>query len=168
MQTKTAQVTFVLSNPFTAAINLNTVRSEHFGTLFSLLTPLSATQVFANATYDNRLDIAVINHVTLDTPIHADGHTNVTSQTLPLLFNTDPLTIIALLEAQATLDKVDLGPLIALFQIVLSNPNIQTSIVAHKDSAATAKCVRYDSLFPSVSLSSLLIYIHVQWKPIRC
>lgn len=120
MQTKLAQVTFGLANPFTASINLNTV--------------------FANATYGS-LDIAVIDHVTLSSPIHADGHSNITSSTLPLEFNTDPATIIALLEDQAKLNNVDLGPLTALFGIVLSNPDFKTSIIATKDNTTSAQCV---------------------------
>lgn len=104
---------------------------------------LITTQVFANATYDNRLDIAIINS-NLDSPITAGGHSAITSPTLPLLFNTDPVTIISLLEAQAKLNKVDLGPLIDLFTIALADPNFQTNIIAKKDDANTSKCVRYE------------------------
>lgn len=77
----------------------------------------------------------------MSTAIHADGHSNVTSPTLPLQFNTDPITIITLLEDLAQASKVDLGPLIALFQITLADPNEKTNIIATKDEANSQKCV---------------------------
>jgi hypothetical protein len=61
-------------------------------------------------------------------PIHADGHTNITSPSLPLKFNLDPITIIELITIRASQKGVDLGPLTGLFQIVLSNPNFRPPV----------------------------------------
>lgn len=56
-------------------------------------------------------------------PIHASGHSNVTTRSLPLQFNLDPLTIIELLTIRAAQKHIDIGPLSDLFQIVMANPN---------------------------------------------
>ncbi|KAI6121372.1 hypothetical protein F5141DRAFT_1186618 [Pisolithus sp. B1] len=102
-ETGVASATFTLSNPFTASINL--------------------LQVTANATFQN-LTVGSINHIDLSSnPIIASGHTNVTSPSLPFEFNLDPLTIIELISVSAKENEVDLGPLSALFQLVIDNPD---------------------------------------------
>jgi hypothetical protein len=106
--TGTASSTFTLSNPFTASINLLRV---------------SATAVF------HGLTLGTIENVDLSSsPIHVDGHSNVTSQILPLHFNLDPATIIHLLVISAQEHGVDLGPLVQLFQIVTDNPHGLTKV----------------------------------------
>ncbi|KAF8314052.1 hypothetical protein DL93DRAFT_2167525 [Clavulina sp. PMI_390] len=118
--TKKATTTFGLANPFTASINLNTV--------------------VANATYNTgsaTLLVATINDK-FSSPISASGHSTITSPSIAIGFNTDPLTIIELLYAQATINKVDLGPLIELFGIVIANPNYKTTVISKADS--TVKC----------------------------
>jgi hypothetical protein len=108
VQTGIASATFTLSNPFTASINL--------------------LQVGSTVTFHG-LDLGVINNVDISSsPIHADGHSNVTSSSLPLNFNLDPATIIQLLSISAQEHSVDLGPLVQLFQIVLQNPGAKSSL----------------------------------------
>ncbi|RDX40651.1 hypothetical protein OH76DRAFT_1365915 [Lentinus brumalis] len=112
-QTGLASSTFVLSNPFTASINL--------------------LEVNAVVTFGN-LSLGSIDHVDrTSSPIHADGHNNITSPTLPFKFNLDPVTIIELLFIGAKNNGVDLGPLPEVFQIVLANPDAKTSINATVD-----------------------------------
>ena len=107
-QTGLARTTFVLANPFTASINL--------------------LEVNAVATFHN-LTLGKINRVDQSSnPIHADGHSQITSPTLPFEFNLDPLTIIQLLFIGAQNNHVDLGPLPALFQVVLANLGEKTSV----------------------------------------
>ena len=48
-------------------------------------------------------------------PVHADGHTNVTSQELPFKFDLDPATIIELLSILAQQSGIDVSPLPWLF-----------------------------------------------------
>ena len=69
-------------------------------------------------------------------PVHADGHTNVTSKELPFKFNLDPVTVIELLSILAQRSGVDLGPLPGLFQIVLNNPKTKTNVNATTDTSA--------------------------------
>ncbi len=108
VQTGVASVTFVLSNPFTASINLLT---------------LSTTATFQNLT------LGSINNVDLsENPIHADGHTNIISPMLPFNFNLQPATIISLILLRSQEKGVDLGPLPGLFQVALDEPNFQTSV----------------------------------------
>lgn len=77
VQTGIAEATFTLSNPFTAGLNV--------------------IEVTANTTFRD-LFLGEIDHVDVSSdPIHADGHSNVTSQELPFNFNLDPTTIIRLL-----------------------------------------------------------------------
>lgn len=108
VQTGVASVTFVLSNPFTASINLLTV---------------STTATFQNLTLGSINDVDVSGN-----PIHADGHANITSPSLPFDFNLQPATIISLLLLRSQEKGVDLGPLPGLFQIALSEPNFQSSV----------------------------------------
>ena len=108
VQTGIAQTSFVLDNPFTASINLLTV---------------STSAIFQNLT------LGSINNVDESAnPIHADGHTNITSPSLPFDFNLEPATIITLLLLRSQENGVDLGPLPGLFQIALSDPNFQSSV----------------------------------------
>lgn len=70
-----------------------------------------------------------MDHVDVSSsPIHADGHTNITSRSLPLKFNLDAVTIIQLLTIRASQTGVDLGPLTELFQIVTLNPNFHPPV----------------------------------------
>lgn len=105
VQTGVAQTTFTLSNPFTASINI--------------------LEVAAAVTFQN-ISLGSINHV--DMSLHADGHSNVTSQTLPFEFNLQPTVIIELLLVRSQQTGVDLGPLPDLFQIVLDNPDEKTNV----------------------------------------
>ncbi|KAI0739355.1 hypothetical protein C8Q80DRAFT_1123812 [Daedaleopsis nitida] len=110
-----ASSTFVLANPFTASINL--------------------LEVTAVATFNN-LTLGKIDHVDRsNSPIHADGHSQITSPTLPFKFNLDPVTIIELLFVGAQNNHVDLGPLPAVFQVVLADPNRNTSVKATVDTS---------------------------------
>ncbi|KAI0268735.1 hypothetical protein BC834DRAFT_651204 [Gloeopeniophorella convolvens] len=116
VQTGIASASFVLVNPFTASINLLRVTSTvTFG-------PLTLGKI------DN-VDLS-------SSPVHADGHSSVTSQQLPFEFNLDPLTIIQLLLTGAQNNHVDLGPLIGLFEIVEQNPNFHPPINASVDTSA--------------------------------
>lgn len=105
VQTGIAQTSFTLANPFTASINI--------------------LEVEAGVTFQN-ITLGSINRVSLS--LHADGHSNVTSQTLPFDFNLQPIVIIDLLTIRSQQKGVDLGPLPDLFQIVLDNPNAKTNI----------------------------------------
>ncbi|KAI0821788.1 hypothetical protein BC628DRAFT_1341231 [Trametes gibbosa] len=117
VKTGIAQTTFSLDNPFTASINL--------------------IEVTAKATFGS-LSLGSIDHVDRsDSPIHADGHTKIESPQLPFEFNMDPIVIIQLLLQGARNNHVDLGPLPDLFDIVTSNPNVNTSIVATVDTNKT-------------------------------
>lgn len=108
VQTGIASTSFTLSNPFTASINLE--------------------RVGATAFYQN-LTLGKIDNVDISSsPIHADGHTNITSSTLPLNFNLDPLVIIQLVTSSAAKHNVDLGPLTDLFQFVIDNPDFHTLV----------------------------------------
>jgi hypothetical protein len=84
-------------------------------------------KVFTNATYKG-VFLGTINVDESSSPIHADGHTNITSPTLPLKYNLDPLSIVQLLTLAAASKGVNMGPLPSLFQIVESNPNFQTAV----------------------------------------
>ncbi|KAI0773181.1 hypothetical protein BD413DRAFT_603560 [Trametes elegans] len=113
VQTGIAQTTFSLDNPFTASINL--------------------IEVTATANFGS-LTLGKINHVDRsNSPIHADGHTKIESPQLPFEFNRDPVMIINLLLQGAQNNKIDLGPLPELFEIVTSNPGFNTSIKATVD-----------------------------------
>jgi hypothetical protein len=83
--------------------------------------------VFANATY-NGVFLGTINFDESSSPIHAAGHSKITSPTLPLKFNLNPLSIVELLSIAATTNNVDIGPLATLFQIVVNNPNFESPV----------------------------------------
>ncbi|KZV76329.1 hypothetical protein PENSPDRAFT_747787 [Peniophora sp. CONT] len=108
VQTGIAEATFDLSNPFTAAINL--------------------LKVSTGATYQNLTLGAIENVDESSNPIHADGHSNITSPQLPFHFNLDPVTIIELLLSGASNNGVDLGPLPDLFKLALANPDYGSQI----------------------------------------
>jgi hypothetical protein len=108
VQTGIASTSFTLSNPFTASINL---------------LEMSATATFQNLT------VGTINNVDRSSdPIHADGHSNITSPALAFNFNLDPLTIIELISISAQEHNVDLGPLTELFQMVIDNPDFHPPV----------------------------------------
>jgi hypothetical protein len=108
VQTGIADASFTLANPFTASINL--------------------LRVGADATYHNS-SLGKIDNVDISSnPIHADGHSEVTSQTLPMKFNLNPVDIVNFLKTAAAENGVDLGPLTSglfggLFQFILDNPD---------------------------------------------
>ncbi|KZT27986.1 hypothetical protein NEOLEDRAFT_1129882 [Neolentinus lepideus HHB14362 ss-1] len=107
-QTGIASASFTLANPFTASLNL--------------------LEVAASVIYRD-LTLGLIDHVDESlSPIRADGHSNVTSPSLPFKFNLDPIVIIELLTYRSQDTGIDLGPLPDLFQIVLNNPGNKTSI----------------------------------------
>ncbi|KAG1742190.1 hypothetical protein EDB19DRAFT_1702736 [Suillus lakei] len=115
IQTGVASTTFTLANPFTASINL--------------------LEVTAIATYHN-LTLGAINHVDMSSnPIHANGHSNITSPVLPFNFNLDPLTIIQLITTSAQEHNVDLGPLTSLFQLVIDNPSFHPPVNTSVDTS---------------------------------
>ncbi|KAG2131418.1 uncharacterized protein EDB93DRAFT_1255529 [Suillus bovinus] len=115
VQNGVASTTFTLANPFTASINL--------------------LDVTAIATYHN-LTLGAINHVDMSAnPIHANGHSNITSTVLPFNFNLDPLTIIGLITTSAQEHNVDLGPLTSLFQLVIDNPSFHPPVNTSVDTS---------------------------------
>ena len=102
-QTGIASASFTLDNPFTASINL--------------------LEVTSTVTYQ-QLTIGTIDHVDLaSSPVHANGHSSITSPQLPFKFNLDPLTIIQLLLSGAQNNHVNLGPLVELFKVVTLIPD---------------------------------------------
>lgn len=120
IQTGIAQTSFTLANPFSASINIIT---------------LSATAIY------NGLELGTIENVDESAhPIHANGHSNTTSPTLPMNFNLNPSTIIILIEMQAQKNGVDLGPLVDMFAFVLANPSVGKTINTSVDTGS-AKCV---------------------------
>ena len=70
----------------------------------------------------------------------AGGHQNITSSTVPLNFNLNPLTIVALITDTAQANSVDLGPLNQLFQIVIGDPGFRSPITSSMDTGP-AVCV---------------------------
>lgn len=110
-----AQAAFTLANPFTASINLLKV---------------GATAVFHNLT------LGTIDADVSSNPIHADGHSSVTSPFLPMKYNLDPLTIVQFLGILAQQNSVDLGPLVAFFQYLIDNPGIKVPVTTTVDTSA--------------------------------
>lgn len=107
VSTGIAEATFSLANPFTASINLLTVD--------------------ASATYQN-ITLGTISVGETSNPIHADGHSNITSPSLPFNFNLDPVSIVELLQAGASANDVNLGPLIDIFEFIIDNPNFNPPV----------------------------------------
>ncbi|KAJ7647487.1 hypothetical protein FB45DRAFT_200334 [Roridomyces roridus] len=114
VQTGVAQAAFTLANPFTASINLLTVD--------------------AAATFHN-LSLGTIKADLSSDPIHADGHSSVASEFLSMDFNLDPLVIVEFLTILAQENSVDLGPLVQLFQFIVDNPNINTTVTSTVDTS---------------------------------
>jgi hypothetical protein len=108
VKTGVASTSFVLANPFTASLNL--------------------LQVGATATFHGIL-LGKINNIDVSSnPIHANGHSSVTSPILPLQFNLQPLAIIQLLTITSQQSGVDLGPLTQLFQFIITNPTFHPPV----------------------------------------
>lgn len=108
VKTGVASTAFTLANPFTASINL--------------------LKVGATATYHG-VQLGKINSVDVSSkPVHADGHSTVTSPNLPLEYNLDPMATIQLLTIASQQNGVDLGPLTQLFQFVISNPDFKPPV----------------------------------------
>lgn len=117
VSTGVASTSFVLSNPFTASINI---------------LRLAATATFHGLTLGTIPTTDASSH-----PISAPGHGDVSSPALPLNFNLSPAAIIQLLLATSQQNNVNLGPLSQLFQFVLSNPDfkppVRSSLKGHGD-----------------------------------
>ncbi|KAI0049858.1 hypothetical protein FA95DRAFT_1604022 [Auriscalpium vulgare] len=144
VQTGIAATSFTLSNPFTASINL--------------------LRVTATATFKD-LTLGKIENVDLSSsPVHADGHSNVTSALLPFEFNLDPLIIIKLLLYGSRDNHVDLGPLVQLFGIVIQNPSfhppITTTVDTSKPTCVSGKQFDVDSAILN-ALKNLLVTLAV-------
>ncbi|KAG6857277.1 hypothetical protein H0H87_007110 [Tephrocybe sp. NHM501043] len=124
VKTGVAATSFTIANPFTAGMSL--------------------LKVGATATYHGIL-LGKINNVDASShPIHADGHSSVTSPTLPLEYNLDPLATIQLLSVASEANGVDLGPLNQLFQFVVQNPDFKPPVVTSVDTnAPTDKTALY-------------------------
>ncbi|KAJ7675082.1 hypothetical protein B0H17DRAFT_1161695 [Mycena rosella] len=110
-----AEAAFTLANPFTASINLLTV---------------GATATFQGLT------LGTITADVSSNPIHADGHSSVTSSFLPMKYNLQPLVIVQFLSILATQNSVDLGPLVAMFQYLVDNPDIKVAVTTTVDTTA--------------------------------
>ncbi|KAJ3868577.1 hypothetical protein EV359DRAFT_77557 [Lentinula novae-zelandiae] len=115
VSTGIAEATFSLANPFTASINLLTVD--------------------ASATYQN-ITLGTISVGETSNPIHADGHRNITSPSLPFNFNLDPVSIVELLQAGAQANGVNLGPLIDIFEFIIDNPNFNPPVNSTVDTSS--------------------------------
>ncbi|KAI9459105.1 hypothetical protein F5148DRAFT_1001220 [Russula earlei] len=108
VQTRKASASFTLDNPFTASINV-----------FNILSTV---------TYQEFM-IGKIDYLDLSSsPLHADGHSSITSPRLPFVLEMEPSTIVHLVLLGAQNNNVDLGPLVDLFKIVVQNPNYNTRI----------------------------------------
>ncbi|KIM45161.1 hypothetical protein M413DRAFT_332807 [Hebeloma cylindrosporum] len=145
VDTGIATTSFTLANPFTASINL---------------LKLGATANFHGLTLGTIPNIDASAH-----PIHADGHGEVTSPGLPLIFNLDPPTIIKLLLLTSQENNVDLGPLAQLFQFILANPDFKPPVKTTVDTQAPA-CVsgtQFDAAGAILkSLSGLKVDLNIE------
>lgn len=109
-QTGIAQATTDLNNPFTASLNILALAAH---------------------VYYHGLNIGNIDRFdTSSQPIHAGGHSSITTPTLPLKFNLDPLVIIQMLSTASQEAGVDIGPLKQMFQLVVQNPTYHPNITA--------------------------------------
>ncbi|KAJ3850500.1 hypothetical protein EV368DRAFT_84496 [Lentinula lateritia] len=115
VSTGIAETTFSLANPFTASINLLTID--------------------ASATYQN-ITLGTISVGETSNPIHADGHTNITSPSLPFNFNLNPVSIVELLQAGAQANGVNLGPLIDIFEFIIDNPDFNPPVNSTVDTSS--------------------------------
>lgn len=157
VQTGIADANFDLSDPFTASINI---------------LSLVATAIYPQG----NLNLGQINVPNVNPVISAPGHTQIRSYFLPLNFNLDPRVIIALLEAQASKNGVDLGPLPPLFAYVLGlstdqltslKNQIKTQVLADQTSAGNApECVsgRQFDVFGAIlaALENLFVTLQIQ------
>lgn len=115
VDTGDATTTFTLSNPFTASVNL--------------------LRVGATASFHN-ISLGSVPNVDMSAqPIHAGGHSDITSPPLPFKFNLDPVAIISLLRQASAENGVSLGPLDDLFQFVLDNPNFKPPVKTTVDTS---------------------------------
>ncbi|KZP24075.1 hypothetical protein FIBSPDRAFT_951384 [Athelia psychrophila] len=112
-QTGIANATFMLDNPFDTSINI---------------LMLSATATYQNLTPGSINNVDLLSH-----PIVAEAHQNITSPVVPFAFNLNPMVIIELKLDTAAANVVDLRPLVALFNVALSEPNFVTSITSYVD-----------------------------------
>ncbi|KAJ6593726.1 hypothetical protein B0H19DRAFT_32612 [Mycena capillaripes] len=119
VNTGISQAAFILANPFTASINLLKV---------------GATAIFHNLT------LGTINADVSSNPIHADGHSSVTSSFLPMKYNLDPLVIVQFLTILGQQNSVDLGPLVGFFQYLTDNPGIKVPVTTTVDTS-TPTCI---------------------------
>ncbi|KAJ7209536.1 hypothetical protein GGX14DRAFT_451849 [Mycena pura] len=134
VNTALAQASFTLANPFTASINL--------------------LRFASNVTFQN-LTLGTIDADFTANPIHADSHSSVTSPALPMNFNLNPLVIIGLLSTLAQQNNVDLGPLVDLFQFILDNPGIKTTVITTVDTSAPTCVSGHQFDFDGAILSTL-------------
>ncbi|CAL1708136.1 unnamed protein product [Somion occarium] len=135
VSTAVARSSFILQNPFTASINL--------------------LKVGASATFHN-LTLGSIDNVDVSSnPIHANGHSDVTSSILPLKFNLDPATVIQLLTIGAQNNNVNLGGLVDLFQFVLDNPDFHPPVTTKVDINSPTCVSGHQPDFNSAILASL-------------
>ncbi|KAK0241921.1 hypothetical protein EDD85DRAFT_820884 [Armillaria nabsnona] len=118
VNTSIARASFILANPFTASINLLTV---------------GATATYRGLTLGTIQDVDVSSD-----PIHADGHSSVTSQSLDMKFNLDRLTIVQFLGLTAQANGVDLGPLVNMFQLLMANPDFNPPVTTTVDTQASS------------------------------
>ncbi|KAF9264250.1 hypothetical protein L218DRAFT_258531 [Marasmius fiardii PR-910] len=119
VSTGIAQTSFTLANPFSASINLLKVK--------------------ADAVYQN-IRLGTIDTDVSSNPIHAGGHSTITSPTLPLQYNLDPVTIINFLKLASQANGVDIGPLTELFQFILDNPNFHPPVTSSVDTSGASTC----------------------------
>ncbi|KAF4598358.1 hypothetical protein EYR38_006760 [Pleurotus pulmonarius] len=116
VETGIASATFTLANPFTASINLLRV-----GTLVTF----------------HGLTLGKIDNVDISSsPVHADGHSTATSQSLPFNFNLEPSNIIQLLSISSQEQGVSLGPLAQMFQFLIQNPDFKPPVKTAVDTQA--------------------------------
>lgn len=159
VQTGIASATFTLQNPFTASINIREVTANvTYRDLYVGKPEISLTHASFN------VQLGIIDHQSI--PVHADGHSTVTSPSIPFKFNLDPVTIINLINDNAQANGISLGPLTALFQVVLQDPTAKNSIVSSIDpNANNPTCVRF-------VISHLIIgcvaYVYIQRATVRC
>ena len=106
-KTGVANAAFILSNPFTASINLiSVVTNATYGGI--LLGNINVGPGLSRSLARN-LTLFFPQQQNLKPPIHAPGHTATLSPTLPLALNTDPRVLIQFIEAAARDQDVDLG-----------------------------------------------------------
>ncbi|KZP04128.1 hypothetical protein FIBSPDRAFT_1011937 [Athelia psychrophila] len=96
--------------------------------------------------YHQSLTLGSINNVDLPShPIVAEVHQNIASPVVPFAFTLNSMVIIELILDTAAANDVDLGPLVALFNVALSEPDFVTSITSYVDAG------------PAVPLCTLLV-----------